>query len=165
MRDELQMLLQKDFPFMQQNRVEEERNLYKRWGFECCDGWYGLIRELCQAISERYERDGKDVDIEVLQVKEKFATLRFYYKYKDGSCSIQALDLLGGASLRFAPNGGGDEETVQFRNDIADIVRSYEAKSGSVCEVCGEPGEIRKDLRWIRTLCESCYSKHPEKSK
>ena len=160
MRDELEKQLQNDFPFMQKNRGEEN-SLYNLYGCECGDGWYDLIHELCQAISDRYEQEGKEADIVIFQVKEKFATLRFYYGYEDGSCSI-ALDLLGGPSLRFTPNDGGDEETVKLRNDIAGIVRSYEAKSGSVCVKCGKAGKIRKDLRWIRTLCEDCYSDYPK---
>ena len=158
MRNELEEQLGKDFPFMQRSRYDEH-NLYYLYGCECSDGWYDLIHELCQAITERYERDGKPVDILVAQVKEKFATLRFYYDYEDGSCSM-ALDFFGGPSLRFMPNDGGDEETVQLRRDIAGIIRSYEKKSGSVCEECGKTGEIRKDLRWIRTLCDECYGNY-----
>ena len=161
MCEELEKQLEKEFPFMQKSRYDEH-NLYHLYGCECGDGWYNLIHELCQEISERYEQEGKEADIVIAQVKEKFATLRFYYEYEDVSVPIHAFDFFGGPSLRFTPNDGGDEETVQLRNDIANIVRSYEAKSGSVCEKCGKAGKIRKDLRWIRTLCEDCYSDYPK---
>lgn len=32
MREELELKLQEDFPFMQQNRVESEHNIYRKWG-------------------------------------------------------------------------------------------------------------------------------------
>lgn len=35
MREELELKLQEDFPFMQQNRVESEHNIYRKWGIEC----------------------------------------------------------------------------------------------------------------------------------
>lgn len=45
------------------------------FGFECGDGWYDIIYKLCQDITTVLERDAQQ--IEVLQVKEKYATLRF----------------------------------------------------------------------------------------
>ena len=42
---------------------------------------------------------------------------------------------------------------------IHQIVQNYCDKSYEVCEVCGKPGKLRRDLPWIRTLCEGCYGK------
>jgi hypothetical protein len=39
------------------------------WLFECDDGWYNLINDLCSKLS---------LDVEATQVKEKFGGLRFY---------------------------------------------------------------------------------------
>lgn len=42
--------------------------------------------------------------------------------------------------------GGGTDE-------IFDIIEEYEEKSYSICEECGEPGELRKG-GWWKTLCD-----------
>lgn len=63
MREELELKLQEDFPFMKQNRVESERNIYRKWGCECSSGWYQLIHDLCQEITDRYAVDEAPVDI------------------------------------------------------------------------------------------------------
>ena len=38
---------------------------------------------------------------------------------------------------------------------MAGVVRMAEDISGSICEVCGQPGEQRKG-GWIRSLCDRC---------
>ena len=121
MREELELKLQEDFPFMKQNRVEREHNIYRKWGCECSSGWYQLIHDLCQEITDRYAVDEAPVDIVIQQIKEKFASLRFYYSYEDVACPIQAFDCLGdGISIRFQPeNTSSDEKTKKLRSDIA----------------------------------------------
>lgn len=52
MKDELELKLQEDFPFMKQNHVNDESNIYRRWGCECSGGWYDLIHDCCQAITD-----------------------------------------------------------------------------------------------------------------
>jgi len=44
------------------------------FGFECDNGWFQLIWDLCTRIEELHPPH----DFEVLQVKEKFGGLRFY---------------------------------------------------------------------------------------
>lgn len=163
MKDELEQHLERDFPFMKRDQ-NDEKSLYQKWGCECDNGWYDLIRELCQKISDRFERDGKEPDIIVLQIKEKFAALRFYYKFEGSKDSIQALDILSsGISIRFPPEDNSDksdDETAALRKDIRKLVNEYEQKSKTVCEVCGGTGEVRPDMPWIRTLCENCYDNY-----
>lgn len=38
---------------------------------------------------------------------------------------------------------------------MAGVVRMAEDISGSICEMCGQPGEQRKG-GWIKTLCDRC---------
>jgi len=47
------------------------------WGFECGDGWYWLIDNLCDTM-QRYINSNKKEQVEATQVKEKFGTLSFY---------------------------------------------------------------------------------------
>lgn len=44
------------------------------FGFECDKGWYNLIDELCQKIKDTNPPE----DFEIIQVKEKYASLRVY---------------------------------------------------------------------------------------
>jgi len=48
------------------------------FGFECDDGWIPLLRELFDNI-EQILADEPGLVFQVLQVKEKFGTLRVYY--------------------------------------------------------------------------------------
>ena len=85
MRDELENKLAEDFEFMKARNVwtgelcyDEDNNTY---GFpcECSDGWYNLIHDLCQEITDFYNSKGEDASkIAMHQIKEKFGGLRFY---------------------------------------------------------------------------------------
>ena len=47
------------------------------WGIECGPGWYHLIDELCDQL--QHMTDNRDhPQVEFIQVKEKFGTLRVY---------------------------------------------------------------------------------------
>ena len=84
--------------------------------FSVGPGWYGLIKNLIEeAIKAGWNK-------EVCQVKEKFASLRFY--------------------VNSAPS------------EVHDIIHKYEVVSQSICEECGEPGEIHQISGWYRTVCE-----------
>jgi hypothetical protein len=45
-------------------------------GFECGDGWFGLIYGLCEALQQETDLEGAP-QVVALQVKEKFGSLRF----------------------------------------------------------------------------------------
>lgn len=141
MREELEEKLVKEFPFLAKNseQREEDRidNLYLAFGCECDDGWYELLREMFGEIVARYEEAGVPVDLEILQIKEKFAELRVYYSFKEESSP--------------------DKE--ELRNDVDKIIEAYENKSRKVCENCGAEGEVRKKGYRMRTLCDQCNDK------
>lgn len=162
-----QVLLQREYPFMQQDSNSDGSNIYKKYGFECGSGWSGLLKDLCEAIVARYAEDGiekEDIDFVPAQIKEKFGTLRFYYGYKDAPCGIAAFDNLAtGQSIRFEPrsNVDIDDTKAKLRQDIRAIVRRVEEKSSHTCEMCGAEGKLRNDsdigIHWVRTLCDSCH--------
>ncbi len=161
MKNELELKLQKEFPFMQQNHVDSEKITYRRFGCECNDGWYNLIHDLCREITAKYAEYQFPSDIIVLQVKEKFATLRFYYEYEDAPCKLQILDFIGcGTSIRFNPEHSEEEPKQRLRKEIKAIVYKYEKKSASVCEVCGADNAKYRNISkyyYIKTLCDNCY--------
>ena len=165
MRSELEMKLQNDFPFMWQKH-EKGQDLYRRWGCECSDGWYGIIHDACRAVADTYEEVGIPVDFVPAQIKEKFGTLRFYYGFEDAPCGIAAFDNLSdGTSIRFAPEKEDEDESKKtFRQKIRLIIREAEERSKYTCEMCGkEEGKIRNDadqgIFRIQTLCDECHEK------
>ncbi|MGV8920833.1 MAG: hypothetical protein ACOH2R_24155 [Pseudomonas sp.] len=65
------------------------------WGFECGDGWFDLLDDLCAKIQHHVvATQGRQVVAR--QVKEKYGELRFYY---DGADSVVDL-LIEGAEAR-----------------------------------------------------------------
>jgi hypothetical protein len=95
------------------------------WGFECGDGWFQILNQLCQNIQQHIDWQNRTEEVipqvVVQQVKEKFGTLRFYYS-------------------------GGD-------NYIRGLVSMAESMSGVTCETCGKPGTSTGGS-WIRTVCK-----------
>lgn len=153
MRQELQLELQSQFAFMK--RDMSLGNRYQNYGCECGDGWFELIQELCQRITNVYKFEGiDDIDIEILQIKEKFGKLRFYYRHFGDSNTIQAIDFLGVGSLRLSPPS---DEECEYKKKISELVHSYEEWSSHICEKCGDRGALRTDFVWKKTLCEDCY--------
>ena len=47
------------------------------WGICCRDGWYDLIDSLCSLLQWDIDKNGEP-QIEAIQVKEKYGSLRFY---------------------------------------------------------------------------------------
>jgi hypothetical protein len=89
-------------------------------------GWHKLIIPLFEA---------KPADVAVVQVKEKFGMLCFYWEllnqpYKHGQYT-----------------------------EFSELVSKAEADSCSICEDCGTIGKRCNIGYWIRTLCESCKDK------
>ena len=126
MKQELDEYLCKVFP-----KIFAERNLPMQetamcWGFECGDGWFNIINQLCQNIQHHIDWKNKDKEVVaqvvVSQVKEKYGTLRFYYS-------------------------GGDDT-------IDGMVSMAESMSGVTCEECGNIGESNNG-GWIKVLCET----------
>ncbi len=57
--------------------------------------------------------------------------------------------------LRFYINSAPDE--------VRNLIREAEEKSYEICEVTGDPGKLRTDIGWHRTLCDSEYEKIKKK--
>lgn len=76
MRPELDSKLCEKYPAIFQDRYADMQQTAMCWGFECSDGWYQLLDNLCSDLT----RIG--IDVKATQVKEKFGTLRFYTEYR-----------------------------------------------------------------------------------
>ena len=72
--------------------------------------------------------DATGVRYKIAQIKEKFGGLRFYV------------------------NAPLDAEAFHA------LIEKAEARSFTICETCGKPGEPRGGA-WIRTLCVECHTR------
>jgi hypothetical protein len=91
MTTELEQYLIKKFPKMYTEIGNEEP--FALFGFECGDGWFRILLWLSESIqnhidshntwSSKHSGDKLIEQVKVGQVKEKFASLRFYYSGGD----------------------------------------------------------------------------------
>ena len=102
---------------------------------ECGEGWYDLLDELMTDLEREMAKT--EASIKVRQIKEKFGGLRFY---ADTSSSFKQA---------FSLN---------------DLIIAAEDKSFSICEICGQEGELRRKNGWLRTLCVSHWREWSEKN-
>ena len=109
------------FDFMQPRDGDE--TAIKKFGIECGDGWLGLIVRLCRKLTGLKMRNFR-----VVQIKEKFGTLRFYF----------------------------DRAPRRKIKEIINFINEAEIESSHTCEVCGAPGRL-KQIRWLLlTRCNGC---------
>jgi hypothetical protein len=123
MKYENEMALVKIAPYMFRYRGwDNKQESLMGFGFECGDGWFKLLENLITKISsiDDYQK------IKVIQVKEKFGTLRFYY------------------------DGG-----YEIHDQVDDLINEAEEESAVTCEACGKPGTTNTD-GWISCLCDEC---------
>lgn len=82
MKKELDDALCAKYPKIFADRHKSMQETCMCWGFECGDGWYDLIDNLCSLI-QNYVDWSKCEQVVAEQVKEKFGGLRFYYRGGD----------------------------------------------------------------------------------
>ena len=88
-------------------------------------GWIKQI-EACDAILAEI-----DPDYEIAQIKEKFGTLRFYFRITEG------ID-------------------YDWR-ELANLIGELEAQTAHLCQECGCESERQTRKHWITTMCDPCY--------
>lgn len=140
MNQELEAALAKEFPFMRREG-QNSASVYQKFGIQAGPGWYELIRSLCRELADLCAQAGREDDLVVRQVKEKFGELRFYFYLENGT----------------------QEENTTLYHRIYDVLDKYEELSTQVCELCGAPGELRQlklrsGMVWLQTLCGEHYA-------
>jgi len=77
MKSELQNKLYQKYPKIFKQKDLPMNQTCMCWGIDTGDGWYWLIDNLCSQL--QWDTDHNNYpQIETVQVKEKFGTLRFY---------------------------------------------------------------------------------------
>ncbi|MGH9025731.1 MAG: hypothetical protein ACRDWD_06385 [Acidimicrobiia bacterium] len=92
-------------------------------------GWYPIIVAVDRKLADL------DPDYRVLQVKEKFGGLRYYWRPRD-------------AEQGEGPAALGNE-----------LVNAAAALAASTCEDCGRPGTLVDRQGWLSTLCDACATR------
>lgn len=77
MNNELTEKLYVEFPYLYRGNTKRPEESSMCWGFECGDGWFMLIHDLSRKLSDYLERN-PTLDLEVMQVKSKFGSFRYY---------------------------------------------------------------------------------------
>jgi hypothetical protein len=98
------------------NPIADEDRWNARFSFECGPGWAGLLEGFFNDLGQILRSTGYKITIR--QLKEKFGTLRVYWR---GGVDIETEALIDDAILLAA-----------FRSEVT-------------CGVCGAPGQMRKN--------------------
>lgn len=93
-------------------------------GYPTCEaGWQGLLKTACTKIEAALVEGGS---FRVLQMKEKFGTLRFYWS-------------------------GTMPDAARAR--IEEAIALSEGRSACTCEICGAEGRLYSRGGWLATAC------------
>lgn len=89
MNAQLEHQLRDKYPDLFVDLYGDPKQTCMAWGLECDDGWYTLIDVLCRQIQhhQQWNMPKHIQPVVVEQVKEKFGTLRFYYRGGDDTIS------------------------------------------------------------------------------
>jgi hypothetical protein len=102
-----------------------------RWNagfsFECGPGWSGLLARLFNDLGQILRPTGDRIAIR--QLKEKFGTLRVYWR-------------------------GAVDEAIGARIDDAILLAAF--RSEVTCDVCGDPGQMRRNgFGYYHVACDT----------
>jgi len=180
MKPELDKQLCDKYPKIFANRYADMTTTAMCWGFDCGDGWYNILDQLCSQIQhhidwrqQQYTRAESYNQALALAQAGFPAKLTEYFTYgmvpdastlKNVEFEIarnqprQLPDLVPQVVASQVKEKYG---TLRFYYDggddrITGMVYLAEGMSEVTCEQCGAPGETRSD-GWVRTLCETHY--------
>jgi len=109
---------------------------WEHGGISCGDGWYDLLDKLCGFCQWHTDKNGYG-QVVAEQVKEKFGSLRFYYRIEDTP------------TMREHARDGVLEGAISFA----------ECLSATICEGCGKPGTMNTK-GWMYCACDECKEKY-----
>ena len=99
------------------------------FGFECGDGWYGILDRMMSKIASLNPKEFRFV-----QIKEKYGALRVYW-------------------------GASGDEAEDFWEKVDAIIDEAELASAGTCEECGDEGRIIAIRGWFTSICTKCEEK------
>lgn len=125
-------VLQRYEAYYKHKGIPKDQVINLRDGFEHGIGWKDIVIGFCQEMQELADKavtEGKTFQYKGCIFKEKFGqfTPQGHLEKSDGAWEI-------------------------YRDDYYKIIRKWEEKSLTTCEVCGKNGQPT-ERGWIRTLC------------
>ena len=104
-------------------------------------GWYLLVDKLCSDLSVLLDEERKNIKEDpeqplfmLLQIKEKFGGLRFYYMM--------------------------NTDNDKLYHEIRKLIDTAEDESYKICEVTGKPGNLCRSGMHYHTFCEEVRIKN-----
>lgn len=109
-------------------------------------GWMPVMADMCREVDELMRGRLDRYSFSWVQFKEKFGIGRFYYHLR----------------LLSDPDGSQEDspETTELRRAILEVKLRAEERTASLCEFCGQPGEMVADAPWRATLCADHAAMH-----
>jgi hypothetical protein len=134
-----------------------EENL--EWAIDAMPGWLDIVGRLIADIDAMLPDTLKRPDgraFHIVQVKEKFGTLRFYFHVGNGIGAPSAVDIFSpdGLTTVRADADVGDTDLLKLMERLRNRIADAEQESGRSCLFCGAPGELRKAVGWWHTACD-----------
>ena len=105
-----------------------DNKAYLEEAFQYYKGWTEILQELDNELSFLCPK------YEIVQIKEKFGKLRFYFDVPEGL-------------------------PPQINEIMWKLAAHAEMRSSHICMYCGDFGRHRTDKGWWSTLCEACFKK------
>jgi len=179
MNQELDAALCAKYPKMFVNRKKSMQETCMCWGFECGDGWYNIINQLCGNIQRHIDWKEKQRGFAVtyndmmLQARARnWVPFEEYYKHYTEEARehvrIEILQLNFRDVPELIPQVTVDQVKEKFGTlrfyytggdtHIDGLVSMAESMSGVTCEECGNIGKQRGG-GWVHTYCNSCEDK------
>jgi len=89
---------------------------FDQWKIECGDGWYGILDNLFDFIQNKIDNCYPKIkQVNILQIKEKFSTLRIYTNYSNQEID-GAIDFSSHLSSKIC-EFCGDTKTTKLRKE------------------------------------------------
>lgn len=119
-------------------------------------GWIDPVARLFEDIDAMLD-DGQAKSFAVLQLKEKFASLRVYWQLgKEATTVLDIFGVDGNQRLNFEP-----EQPSALFDRISARVSQAEDEAAQTCQRCGNGGASARALRgYLVTMCGACARAH-----
>ena len=188
MKKELATILREKYPTLSQDYGGDMTKTCMAWGFECGDGWYNILDELFEKLTDsKYSGTFKSVDREFrnrfceklnwsihtilhninIHISHKMPVYKITEFLKkhifQKITNIEDYQFDGIVLAQVKEKFGTLRVYINgCPNEIFEEVHQHigvaEIKSGETCETCGKPGKRIGD-GWVRTICEKCSNK------
>ena len=174
------------YPKIFKDRYGDMKQTAMCWGFECGDGWFWIIDNLCGCIQSYIDSNSKKTRIKNKYVRffigllwslrkkmiwSKIHIIRMLSKY----LSYDMINKLGNKFKKENYESIPQVVTTQVKekfgtlrfyfdggDDLIDgMVWLAEHMSYQCCEKCGSTENIGQTSGWITTLCEKCGQSNP----